>query len=136
MACATSFPSFEFSGDTDVATLGLAALTSTHGNEMALSEMSPAELEDQSSGFQAHAARISAQLRTEFRAVRFIRLEDCVTPAAGIGFQEFRRNYVAPRPLFGCLRCSGEAVIAARMDLADFQQTGGSVVLVGDLVLS
>lgn len=133
--CAATFPSFVFAGDTDMVTNGLAAVTCCSGNEVALSEMEPSELQDRNFGLHSFAQRISRVLHREFRAVPLIRVENRNSSLKGLSFQQFRRRYVPPRLVYSCLFCGGEAVPVGRKSPTEFANSGGLITLVGEMSL-
>ncbi len=134
-ACAAEFPSFRFAGDTHAATTGLAAATSSSGNEVALAEMLPDEFRDQDFGLVRFATRISQALERDFRAVSLIRVEDDNPNLKGLSFQDFRDRYRPLQLIFSCPRCGGEAVEKESGSSTEFVSRGGSVTLLGDLSL-
>lgn len=134
-ACAALFPTFVFSGDTDVVTIGLVSATCSSGNEVALSEMTNAELQDRNSGLHRFAKRISEALRREFQAVPLIHAEDRNSNLKGRSFQEFRGGYLPPLLVFSCPLCAGEAVEVARESPLEYSKKGGCVTVLGDISL-
>lgn len=131
--CAEAFHSFEFSGDTDMPTSGLAAATALRGDWIALAEMSPEEWD---AGLRGFTERLGRELGAEFRTVPLLRVGAGVSPPPGASFRAFRRTHVAPRLVYGCPHCSGEAEVTGRQGAAEFQSAGGRVTLLGDLALA
>jgi hypothetical protein len=134
-SCAAEFPSFRFSGENDTVTIGLAAVTSISGNEVALAEMMPDECGDQGFGLRRFAKRMSHVLGREFRAVPLVRAIDHNWNLKGLSFQEFRSRYRAPQLVFSCPQCGGEALEKESRSSTEFVSEGGFLTVVGDLTL-
>lgn len=124
-------PHVTFIGDTDMATAGLAALSSIILDEIVVAEMAPEEFED--GGEKAFQCRINTFLaRNDLRFVHLRRVED-TTPPAGSSFQDFRQAYVPPRLVFVCPRCGLNAVAERSTTPSDYQKADGTLTVVADL---
>lgn len=133
-ACAATAAIFQFAGDSDVATEGLASACADGGHEIVIGEMTSLEWLDQSAGQERFARRISDELQSDFRAVRWLRMEGGVTPRS-VSFQEFRRRYVASTPVYACSRCDGESRLIMEQSGEEFIAHGGSIHIRGDLYI-
>jgi hypothetical protein len=125
---------FTFSGDTDMATQGLASLTSVITNELILFEMTGSEWNNYSDQTSAEH-RISILLkRDDLRAALFLRTEDTSPNGKGINFQEFRKNYKPPAVIYKCPICeTGEAVSIEKQTIADYKNNGGTIICLNNL---
>lgn len=132
--CGEATPHLIFSGDTDMATMGLASLTSITANELVILEAEPAEWTDQAG--QLIESRVNMLLgRDDLRFVRLLRVEEIAYPE-GLSFQDFRKLYREPRLTFSCPKCGvGEAVSGRSLELSEYQQEGGQVTVLGELEL-
>jgi hypothetical protein len=121
-----------FSGDTDMATTGLASLTSSTANEIAVFEAEPAEWSDQTGS--SIEVRINKLLgRDDLRFVQLIRAEEISYPE-GVSFQDFRKLYREPRLIYSCPKCGvGEAVSDRSLTLSEYRDEGGQLTLLGEL---
>lgn len=135
--CAASFPTFVFSGDTDMATYGLVAMTAIHSGALALAALNPEEYSAGFAGGQRLAAeRVSHQLSQSMVAVDVVRYEHRSTGAAGDSFQQFRQGYRAPEPIYSCPACGGDARVEEELTPEAFLASGGKLILTHDLTLA
>lgn len=124
-------PHFTFSGDTDMATAGLASLSSVVSDEIVIAELRSNELDDASGGIFQY--RINQLLRRDdLRFLRLRRLEPAAGPA-GTSFQDFQQAYAPARLVFFCPLCDSDAVAARTETPADYTQRGGTLTLMADL---
>ena len=134
--CRAAFPTFQFSGDTDMVTAGLGSATFLDGLAVAIGEMTPAEWSDRESGLVRFAKRISQAEGSAFEAVRLLRAETTPSPSASVSLAQFRRTYQAPRLIFECPRCSREATVSSSSSAAEFVSSGGRLVLLGEVAVA
>ena len=127
-------PHVTFSGDTDMATAGLASVSSISKSEIVVGAMTPPELADETGLLFEN--RMNAELgRDDLRFARLLRIDQADSPA-GLSFQEFQKVYVAPRLVFACPRCvSEEALQTEHQTLADYQHAGGIFTMRTDIEL-
>jgi hypothetical protein len=136
-ACRMAFPTMEFSGDTDMATWGLASATSSSGDVLVVGEMTADEYGvGYAAGFDRFAERVTRQQGSVFKAAHLLRSEVDQSVAQGSDFSEFRRSYFAPTLIFGCLACGGDARVVGRESGQDFQHHGGKLTVLGELTIS
>ena len=109
--CHSTFPVFTFVADTDMPTIGCVALTAP-GNRLLLTEQLPRET----------TSEVEARIGNGFRIVpvRFIKPQVC----AGISFQEFRKRYRAPEPIYTCISCGGDSKIIEKKAKEEFLKIG------------
>lgn len=94
--CRRTSPHLIFSGDSDMATLALASLTSVADDEIVILEAEQSEWSDETGrSLEARANRLLS--RDDLRFVRLLHAEE-IAPSAGQSFQEFRKAYRAPNP--------------------------------------
>ena len=127
-----SFPVAVFCGDTDMATAGLIALSSTSGSEIAVAVLTPAEIKaDESAASRLVEERVNARLnRSDFRYVPLLRSVRH-GPQPAMSFQEFRASNHATELFYGDLYdAHGEAVVERDETLAKFRNAGGLVTYV------
>ncbi len=125
------FPSIVFSGDTDMATEGFIALTSTERVEIVVTEMTGPEWNDQENGDKACARRVNQALgRTDLRAVRLLRAEETFEAPKGISFQEYQRLYTPPRYVYSDIHDpkGGEADMVSEQSFGEFQAENGTII--------
>ena len=95
--CRESFPVFSFVADTDMVTFGCVALTGK-GNKIALTMQGANETDSETE------TRIGSEYKIV--QVRYINEE---FSAKGISFQEFRKVYNPPIPIYSCIYCGADA---------------------------
>lgn len=134
--CGSAFPTFQFSGDTDMATGGLGSATSVDNSTVAIGEMSADEWNDQSSGLARFAQRIGEAEGSDFEAVPLLRAEAAPSSSAAVSFAQFRQTHQAPTLIFRCPRCSGQAIVTKTSIVGDYVSAGGRVVVVGELTVT
>jgi hypothetical protein len=134
--CGSTFPTFQFSGDTDMVTAGLCSATAAHDNAVAIGEMSSDEWNDQASGLARFAERIGKGEGSEFEAIPLLHAEAAPSASGAVSFAQFRHNYQAPRLIFGCPRCSQEATVTKSSTVADYVSSGGRLIVVGELAVA
>jgi len=132
--CGRTSPHLIFSGDTDMATMGLASLTSVVADEIVILESEQSECCDKTGrGLEARANRMLS--RHDLRFVRLLHAEK-IEPSAGQSFQEFREVYRAPNLTYSCPKCGvGEAVAGRSATLSEYRSEGGQFTVFGELEL-
>ena len=110
------FPIILFSGDTDMATSGLGALSSTSGREVVATYLTSEEVcADLPTGLRIFEERMNARLgRSDLRYVPIVRVVD--EPRADVLY----RDIFDPE---------GEADVVSEESLQQFRATGGVVTL-------
>jgi hypothetical protein len=124
------FPTVLFSGDTDMATSGLASLSSITGPEVVVTHLTGKEVAvDEYTAPRNLEERINATLgRSDFRCVPLVRSVEHKTKPS-ISFQEFRASYRPPDLFYrDILAPDGEAIVDGQEILAEFRAAGGIVV--------
>lgn len=128
--CNQSFPHFRLIGDVDTDTADIGTMTSCVTNEVVVSEMLPDEWNSWETGGALHfEKRISQELgRNDLRTLRLIRTEQTRSVPNGIGFKEFRENFVKPQLVYSCIHCKeGEAKTVEEMSVEHFRRVGGEI---------
>ena len=135
-ACELVAHTFVYKGDTDMATAGLASLSSIVVNELVLFEMTGDEWSDYANQTAAKA-RISTLLRRDdLRTVKFLRAEKNNSVGKGRSFKEFRKQYQPPNLIFTCPNCeTGEAISFQKQTITEYKNDGGSIVCLNDLLI-
>jgi hypothetical protein len=120
-----------FSGDTDMATMGLISLSSIEKTEVVIAY-------DCGTDEVSFAERLSASLnRNDLRLVPFLRAEQLRSVTPGTSFQEFRAAYRGPRLVYRCPYCrGGEAIAEEEQSFSGFARGGGTITLVGELSIA
>ena len=95
--CGESFPVFTFCADTDMLTVGCIALTAP-GHRLALTMQRPNE----------RLGEIEARVGRGYKVVG-VRYVDSSPVAHGMSFQEFRKLYHPPEPVYRCISCSSDS---------------------------
>jgi hypothetical protein len=135
-SCEAEFPTFCFSGDTDMVTIGLESVSCLDPAGVVLGTLDQDELRvgvDQ--GREHFANRMSQLLGTNLVALS-VRHWIKEPSGAGMSFQQARRVYRPPQPIYSCPKCFGEAQVASTHEPADFIAQGGRLELTGDLTLA
>lgn len=128
--CNQSFPHFRLIGDVDTDTAGIGMVTSYVTNEIVVAEMLPDEWNSwETEGAFHFEKRISQELGcNDFRTSRLIRTEQTRSVPNGIGFKEFRNNFVKPQLVYSCIHCKdGEAKAVEEMSVENFRRVGGGI---------
>lgn len=125
-----STPHLIFSGDTDMVTAGLAALSSVTRDEIVVAELEPSEFSDETG--RSFQRRINDLLgRDDLHFITLLRVEECAGLEA-LSFQAFRKAYTPPRLVFACPRCEvGEAISVKIERPSDFERSGGQITVLG-----
>ena len=135
-ACAASFPTFVFSSDTDMTTFVLEAASSVEPAFVALGKLDEDELRaGYASGRERFASRMSQLLGAHLFAPSVARWDES-PPSKELTFQQFRQVFRPSEPVYFCPKCGGEAEVTVTKSPADFLAEGGSLELIGDLVLA
>jgi len=132
--CGRISPHLIFSGDTDMATIGLASLTSMAANEIVVVEAEVSELTEGTGNMLE--ARVNKQLsRDDLRFVRLLQVSG-TAEAEGLSFQEFRKAVRPPSRTYSCPKCgAGKAVSGNSVGPPEFLRDGGILTLLGELEL-
>ncbi|QIG54049.1 hypothetical protein G6N82_07675 [Altererythrobacter sp. BO-6] len=118
--CGASHPHFEFCGDTDMATDGLASAGDRDGRRLALFHARDAEVE------QAE----------DLRSARLAEVIQRAPSAVGMDFQTFRKRYRPPELTYRCPWCdTAQMAVSREMTAAEFVDAGGRIDCIGDIEL-
>lgn len=135
--CAAGFPTFVFSGDTDMATDGLVAVTAIDTGTLAIGAATD---EEYRAGYPALrlllAERVSRELDHRMVAIDVARYEPGLSRTAGKPFQQFRESYRPPEAIYACPVCGGEARVGEQLSPESFRRAGGQIVAVDGLNLA
>ena len=106
------------------------SFTSTDCKELILAEVTVAECSDGVEGEEACRRRIGKKLeRDDLLLIRLIRRED--ENQSGQSFQDFRKNYKAPRLVYSDpFSTNGEAELIRREEVETFLSHGGKIIKV------
>ena len=132
------FPVALLSGDTDMATAGWLALSSTTENVAVLAYLTASEwkaAQDGSAGYAAVEKRVNQALaRSDLKCCEFLGVQGAASPRPGQPFQAFRREYQPPKLRFKDLMLStGEAVEVSRLSVGEFKQAGGQLLFCAEV---
>lgn len=136
--CGATFPHFVFSGDTDMATVGLCSASSCARDALVLFEVEAAEWRDFALG---EVAAIEERLARQFpgealRLVQLLRVESDDSAAKGMSFRDFKKVYKAPVLVYACICCvDGESRAQDEISTEKFRRAGGNIMLTGQLLL-
>lgn len=132
--CGGISPHLIFSGDADMATMGLASLTSMAANEIVIVEAEASEFTEGTGSMLE--ARVNKQLsRDDLRFVRLLQITGS-SEAEGLSFQEFRKAIRPPSHTYSCPKCGiGKAVSGNSVGPSEFLRDGGILTLLGELEL-
>jgi len=134
-SCLATFPTFVFSGDTDMATDGLEGATSFEPPSVALGELTAGEWrEGYEAGRALFAKRVSLEQGAEFVALSVARWIEGPS-GNGLSFQEFQKIYRPNAPVYRCPLCGGEAPVIARQSPSEFLGAGGRLIVADNLAL-
>lgn len=137
--CGRTFPSFQYFGENDFETNGLASLTSTELDEVVLGETTNIEWKNFSEeGGATFESRLSLRLRrSDLKLVRLLRVESRDYPhEVGVSFREFMENYKPAKLIFSCIFCDkGESLPLEKITCRKYKFDGGKITLVGCLEL-
>ncbi|WP_266183359.1 hypothetical protein [Dyella humicola] len=125
---ANEFPVFVPSGDTDMVTMGIGALTSTRGNEVIVSQLNVDELRGDARSRGLFEARMNKLLgRDDLKVVPLLRAEEG-SPGTGLSFQEFRARWKPPVLFYGSIYADDkEATVVRDMSIEEYQAQGGAI---------
>ncbi|MDH7973416.1 hypothetical protein QH494_14595 [Sphingomonas sp. AR_OL41] len=134
-SCSSIFPTFVFSGDTDMATAGLETATSLEPTSVALGELTADEFRaGYESGRTLFAERISRQYGADFVALSVPRWVQGPS-GEGLSLEEFRKIFKPASPVYDCPRCGGEAPVISQQSPAEFLETGGQLLVASSIAL-
>lgn len=129
------FPIAQFSGDTDMVTMGWVSLTSVENHDIVVTTLTDDELRDTmsaSGGYLRLEARINALLgRTDLASCW---LTEVVEPTydvdiATLSFQEFRKLHRPPRLFYRDIYSpDGRASVEQEVSRRTFERQGGKVL--------
>jgi hypothetical protein len=136
--CRAVFPHFVFSGETDMETQGLRALTVCAQNRVVIAEETAADLKASSDrgadGFRERMFEVLG--RTDLCVVELLRTERAKSGPKPVSFQEFRKHYHPPKVIYSCCCCAGgEAETSDRLSVSEFRARGGELQVIGSLEL-
>lgn len=135
--CAAGFPTFVFSGDTDMATDGLVAVTAVDTGALVLGAATD---EEYRAGYLVSrrllAERVSRELDHFMVAVDVARYEPHASQAGSKNFQQFRESYSPPEVIYACPVCGGDARVEEQLSPENFRKAGGQLVAVDGLRLA
>jgi hypothetical protein len=135
--CAAGFPTFVFSGDTDMATHGLVAVTAVDTGALALGTATD---EEYRAGYlvsrRLFAERVSRELDHCMVAVDVARYEPHTPQASSESFQQFREGYSPPEVIYACPVCGGDARVEEQLSPQSFRKAGGELIAVDGLSLA
>lgn len=135
-ACHASFPTFVFSGDTDLVTFGLAAATSVEPPFVVLGELNEDELgAGHSRGRELFAERVGRLFGIVLTALKVARWVEGPS-GEGMTFQQFQQVYRPSEPVYRCPKCGEEAAVKARRTPNGFIAEGGKLELSDGLSLA
>ncbi len=122
-----------FSGDTDMVTMDLAALSSIVAEEIVVTLLEDEDYSDDTG--KTLQARVNAQLgRDDLRFVRLLRSED--TNPGGVSIREYMRAWRPPRVIYACPKCEiGEATEFRSATPSDYRRDGGMLTILAELEL-
>ena len=119
--CGASHPHFQFAGDTDMTTDGLASAGDREGGLLVL--------------FQEKDSTAAIEGR-DLRRAEFTRSVDRSPSAANLAFADFMKQYQPPMLIFSCAWCEVEGMtVGQEMTAAEFTREGGSIECFGAIKL-
>lgn len=116
-SCGESFPVFTFIADTDMPTIGCLSFTTT-SKSIILAQQLPGE----------SLSTIEERIGPNVHHV-FVRYKGEVAPC-GLSFQEFRKVYKPPTPIYRCIYCGGDALGTHTVSKEQFLACGGEIRVV------
>ena len=133
--CQASLPIFEFEVESDTGAVGLCSAAKCNGLVIVIAETTLDEWKAIQSGrLETLPSRLSGF--SGFNVLHIKRIEESPDPPAGIPFSEFRKLYVAPVVVYACPCCTdGEAIKTREMTTPEFEEMGGRIVALGNLVV-
>jgi hypothetical protein len=134
--CRSTFPDFQFSGETDTETAGLGCAASCRNGDLIIASMTDVESNRYDTfGRETFEARIAELLkRPDLRVARLLRVERRGPSGKGMSFLRFVKVSKPPLLIFSCICCAdGEAQSIEEMEPDDFIASGGRIQFVGDL---
>ena len=128
------FPIVQFSGDTDMATMGWESLTSTERPEIVVTQRTADEYrlkaDDQGQNQQIEHRINKALNRSDLRLSWLARVEEVGPSATGLSFQEFRKVYQPPKLFFRDIFSEGTlAEQVGLVTLSEFERSGGNLIV-------
>lgn len=134
--CDACFPTFVFSGDSDMVTAGLEAATSVEPPFVVLGQLNADELKaEYTDGRERFSNRMSESLGQHLVVLSVARWTP-VPPPGHMTFQQYQRAYRPSEPIYVCPKCGGESAVATRQPSADFVAEGGRLVLTEGIALA
>lgn len=137
--CNSKIPLFAFESETDVDTVGLCSAAQCNDRRVVVAETTLDEWKMMESGdvVNLQSRIIGASGIEDLHILLIRRIERGPEPAAGVPFSEFRKAYKPPVVIYSCPCCnSGDAVETQEYSVWEFEELGGRVVTVGNLVVS
>ncbi|MNY10492.1 hypothetical protein D3C86_1434760 [compost metagenome] len=134
--CAACFPTFVFSGDSDMVTAELEAATSVEPPFVVLGQLNADELNAKyADGRERFSNRMSERLGQHLVVLSVARWTPAPS-AKNMTFQQFQQAYRPSEPIYFCPKCGGEAAVATRQLPADFVAGGGRLELTEGIALA
>jgi hypothetical protein len=137
-ACGSKIPLFDFETETDVDGVGLCSAGRCNQMDLVIAETTLEEWKSMAAGELRHLPR---RLADEFGAddvhvLHIKRINQGPLPAAGSSFFEFKKGYKRPSIVYDCPCCDvGDGVETDELTIADFENLGGHIFPLGNLVL-
>jgi DNA-directed RNA polymerase subunit M/transcription elongation factor TFIIS len=110
--CGERFPDFTFVADTDMVTIGCVSLTAP-GHRVALTEQRPGE----------SMVEVEERIGAGFRSVP-VRFTTSSTSKTSLSFQQLRKQYKPPVPIFSCIKCGGDSHVIRNESKEEFLRYG------------
>lgn len=117
--CGESFPVFIFVADTDMVTTGCVSLTGK-GNKIVLTMQTASE--------SGQETEVRVGLGYKMVQVRYL---DEGPSAKGMSFQEFRKVYKPPTPIYSCISCGSDSEVIKTETKSQFLTYGNIEVVNG-----
>lgn len=136
--CKSNAPLFAFDSETDNDTVGLCSAALCNSLDVVIAETTLDEWTKMESGELLHLpSRLSSISGLKNLHVLHVkRIEQSPGPAAGMSFSEFRKLYKPPVVIYSCPCCDGgDAIESQEFSVSKFEEIGGRVVALGDLVV-
>ena len=137
-ACQSSVPLFELEAESDTDTVGLCSAARCNSLDLVLSETALEEWQAAQSGeVPSLLSRLSDLSGVkDLHILRIKRVEQSPDLPAGVPFSQFKKLYKPPVVIYACPCClDGEASETREVLLSEFEEMGGRIVALGNLVV-
>jgi hypothetical protein len=137
-ACQSNVPLFELEAESDTDTVGLCSAARCNSLDLVLSETTLEEWKAaQSREVPSLLSRLSDLSGVkDLHILRIKRVEQNPKPPAGVPFSEFKKLYKPPVVIYACPCCvDGEATETREVPISEFEEMGGRIVALGNLVV-